>query len=125
MSRPHALAIFRAALSAADPEKAVRAHVKTDGKTLRVDQRRYRLADFDRIQVIGAGKASARMAQALERLLGKPRHRRLDQRSRRHQSPSAQSSSYTNPAILFQTSAASKAPAESRKSPARAVRAIC
>ena len=70
MSRPHALAIFRAALSAADPEKAVRAHVKTDGTTLHVDQRRYRLADFDRIQVIGAGKASARMAQALERLLG-------------------------------------------------------
>ena len=70
MSRPHALAIFRAALSAADPEKAVRAHVKTDGKTLHVDQRRYRLADFDRVQVIGAGKASARMAEAIERLLG-------------------------------------------------------
>ena len=60
-----------AALSAADPGKAVRAHVTTDGKTLRVDQRRYRLADFDRIQVIGAGKASARMAQAIEHLLGK------------------------------------------------------
>ena len=70
MSRPHALAIFRAALSAADPDKAVRAHVATDGKTLRVDQRRYRLADFDHIQIIGAGKASARMAQAIERLLG-------------------------------------------------------
>lgn len=70
MSRPHALAIFRAALSAADPEKSVRAHVATDGKTLRVDQRRYRLAGFDRIQIIGAGKASARMAQAIERLLG-------------------------------------------------------
>ncbi len=70
MSRPHALAIFRAALSAADPEKAVRAHVKTDGKILRVDQRRYRLSDFDRVQVIGAGKASARMAQAIELLLG-------------------------------------------------------
>ncbi|MDP8990339.1 MAG: DUF4147 domain-containing protein [Acidobacteriota bacterium] len=70
MSRPHALAIFRAALSAAGPEKAVRAHVTTDGKTLHVDNRRYRLADFDRIQVIGAGKASGRMAQAIERLLG-------------------------------------------------------
>jgi len=71
VSRPHALAIFRAALRAADPEKAVLAHVATDGKTLRVDQRRYRLTDFDRVQVIGAGKASARMAQAIERLLGK------------------------------------------------------
>jgi glycerate 2-kinase len=71
VSRPHALAIFRSAVSAADPEKAVQAHVRSDGKILRVDQRRYRLADFDRIQVIGAGKASARMAQALEGLLGK------------------------------------------------------
>ena len=71
MSRPHALAIFRAALSAADPDKAVLAHVKTDGKILRVGQRRYRLSDFDRVQVIGAGKASARMAQAIERLLGR------------------------------------------------------
>jgi len=71
VSRSHALTIFRAALSAADPAKAVLSHVKTDGKTLRVDQHRYRLADFDRVQVIGAGKASARMAQAIERLLGK------------------------------------------------------
>lgn len=71
MSRPHALDIFRAALSAADPEKAVLSHVKSDGKMLRVDQHRYRLADFDRVYVIGAGKASARMAQAVERLLGK------------------------------------------------------
>lgn len=71
MSRSHALDIFRAALDAADPEAAVRAHVKYDNKTLRVDQSRYRLADFDRVQVIGAGKASARMAQAIEGLLGK------------------------------------------------------
>ncbi len=70
MSRPHALAIFRAALSAADPDKAVLTHVKTDGRILRVGQRRYRLADFDRVHIIGAGKASARMAQAIERLLG-------------------------------------------------------
>ena len=70
-SRQHALDIFRAALEAADPEKAVLAHVASDGKTLRVDRRRYRLADFDRIQVVGAGKASARMARAIERLLGK------------------------------------------------------
>jgi glycerate 2-kinase len=75
MSRKHALDIFHAALEAADPIKAVLAHVKCDGKSgrevLRVDKRSYRLADFDRIQVIGSGKASAKMAQALERLLGK------------------------------------------------------
>jgi len=75
MSRKHALDIFNAALEAADPIQAVLAHVKCDGKAgrevLRVDRRSYRLADFDRIQVIGSGKASAKMAQALERLLGK------------------------------------------------------
>jgi len=75
MSRKHALDIFHAALEAADPVQAVLAHVKCDGKAgrevLRVDRSSYRLADFDRIHVIGSGKASAKMAQALERLLGK------------------------------------------------------
>jgi len=71
MSRKHALDIFRASLAAADPEQAVLAHVKSDGKMLRIGERRWRLTDFDRIRVIGAGKASARMAQALERLFGK------------------------------------------------------
>jgi glycerate 2-kinase len=75
MSRKHALDIFHAALEAADPVQAVLAHVKCDGKAgrevLRVDKRSYRLTDFDRIHVIGSGKASAKMAQALERLLGK------------------------------------------------------
>ena len=75
MSRKHALDIFHAALEAADPIQAVLALVKCDGKegrgVLRVDKRSYRLADYDRIYVIGSGKASAKMAQALERLLGK------------------------------------------------------
>ncbi len=75
MSRKHALDIFHAALEAADPIQAVLALVKCDGKAgrevLRVDKRSYRLADYDRIYVIGSGKASAKMAQALERLLGK------------------------------------------------------
>ena len=62
MSRSHALAIFRAAVRAADPRQAVLAHLNTD---------RLRLDKFDRIRVVGAGKASARMAQALERLFGK------------------------------------------------------
>jgi glycerate 2-kinase len=71
VSRSRALAIFRAAVRAADPRQAVLAHVKIDGSALVVGKRRYKLADFDRIRVIGAGKAGARMAQALERLLGR------------------------------------------------------
>jgi glycerate 2-kinase len=56
--RRQALRIFRAALKAADPYQAVLRH-------LRIDPEPYR-----NIFVIGAGKASAQMARAIERLLG-------------------------------------------------------
>jgi len=69
--RKHALQIFRAALEAADPYAAVLRHLKFDGRTLIAGRRRYRIADFDRIQVIGAGKASAAMARAVEHVLGR------------------------------------------------------
>jgi glycerate 2-kinase len=71
MSKRHALQIFKAALQAADPEQAVLRHLRLDGKTLVAGRRRYRLSQFDRIQVIGAGKASAAMARAVERVLGR------------------------------------------------------
>jgi hydroxypyruvate reductase len=49
--------------------------LKFDGKTLTAARRRYLLSGmdsvFDRIQVIGAGKASAAMAAAVEHLLGR------------------------------------------------------
>ncbi len=67
----HALQIFRAALRAADPEQAVLRQVRRDGNTLIAGKRRYRLNDFDRVQVIGAGKAGAAMARAVERIGGK------------------------------------------------------
>src|SRR5277367_3718191 len=75
MSRKHALQIFRAALDAADPQRAVFRHLAFDGRTLTATataaRRRYLLSKFDRVQVIGAGKASAAMAMAVERLLGR------------------------------------------------------
>lgn len=46
-------------------------HLKFDGRTLVAGRRRYAASKFDRIQVIGAGKASAAMARAVERLLGR------------------------------------------------------
>ena len=58
--RKQALAIFRAALAAADPAKAVTDRLK------RLDASRYR-----NVYVIGAGKAGASMAQAAERVLGR------------------------------------------------------
>jgi hydroxypyruvate reductase len=67
----HALQIFRAALDAADPARAILAHLRLAGRTLIAGDHRYALSDFDRIQVIGAGKAGAKMAAAVERLLGR------------------------------------------------------
>jgi glycerate 2-kinase len=57
--RKAALQIFRAALKAADPAEAVHRHFTAPPTT------------FDRIFVVGAGKATGPMAQAVERILGK------------------------------------------------------
>jgi hydroxypyruvate reductase len=69
--RRDALAIFKAALKAADPAEAIRRHVTVNGGTLQVDRKRYVLDRYGRILVTGAGKASARMAETLEKLLGR------------------------------------------------------
>ena len=68
--RRQALRIFRAAVKAAAPAAAVSRHLKLRGNTLLAGQHRYRLKDFSNIYVIGAGKAGAQMALAVERLLG-------------------------------------------------------
>ncbi|MBK5290974.1 MAG: glycerate kinase [Acidobacteriia bacterium] len=68
--RQHAASIFQSALKAADPVEAVLRFLRRDGETLIAGARRYRLDDFDRIYVIGAGKASAAMAQGVEKVLG-------------------------------------------------------
>src|SRR5256885_4438636 len=68
--RKRAQAIFRAAVKAADPVEAVLRHFRVQDGSLNVAGRRYRLAQFERIFVIGAGKASASMAKAVERGLG-------------------------------------------------------
>lgn len=68
--RGQALRIFRAAVKAGAPAEAVLRHVKLRGETLIAGLRHYRLNQFANIYVIGAGKAGAQMAQAVERLLG-------------------------------------------------------
>ena len=62
--------ILTAALAAVDPFEAVRAAVRRKGMTLQVGEHRYDLNRYTRIFAIGAGKASARMAVALEQRLG-------------------------------------------------------
>jgi glycerate 2-kinase len=66
-----ALRIFHAALKAADPAEAVLRHVKLTRNVLTAGRKRYHLEKFRNVYVIGAGKASAQMAQPIERLLGK------------------------------------------------------
>ncbi len=69
--RRDAQAIFKAALKAADPVEAMRRHVALNGSKLVVGRKRYELERYRRVIVLGAGKASALMAQALEPLLGR------------------------------------------------------
>ncbi len=65
------LRILEAALAAVDPFQAVQAHLQFDGRQLQIGDRRYTLDDYRRILVVGAGKASTPMSQAIEAMLGK------------------------------------------------------
>ncbi|MCB0060845.1 MAG: glycerate kinase [Caldilineaceae bacterium] len=62
--------ILEAALAAVDPVGAVQNVLRRDGDTLTVGDRRYNLANYRRIFVLGAGKAGAPMTQAVEAVLG-------------------------------------------------------
>ncbi|MDB4444511.1 glycerate kinase [bacterium] len=68
--RKHASEIFQAALQAVEPEAAILQHVKLADDVLLIGERRLRLRDYDRLMIVGAGKADAPMAKALEGLLG-------------------------------------------------------
>ncbi len=72
MNAAHAAAreIFLRAVSAVEPRAAVHAHCRVAGDVLWIGEQRYALADAGRIVVVGAGKASAGLAQAVEDLLG-------------------------------------------------------
>ena len=70
MNRQHLTDIFNAALEAVDARQAVLRAIVRAGTTLSLGTRRYDLAAYDRILVVGAGKATARMAQAAEEVLG-------------------------------------------------------
>jgi hydroxypyruvate reductase len=70
--RSGAMAIFRAALKASAAGTAMERHVKFSprGHILRVGSLSLKLNEFERIFVVGAGKAGAAMAAALEQILG-------------------------------------------------------
>lgn len=68
--RKDAETIFLAGVKAVEPASAIRKHVTLKDERLTVNDTVYNLTDFENISVIGAGKASAAMAQAVEEILG-------------------------------------------------------
>jgi hydroxypyruvate reductase len=68
--RPVLDRVLAAALAAVEPGEAVRRATVLQGGHLVVDGRRYALGSIRRVVVIGAGKASAPMAAAVEEIIG-------------------------------------------------------
>lgn len=62
--------LLEAGVRAVEPERALRAQVGREGHRLRVGEIRRDLQRYRRVLAVGAGKASARMAAALEAMLG-------------------------------------------------------
>ncbi|OGI68416.1 hypothetical protein A2738_00820 [Candidatus Nomurabacteria bacterium RIFCSPHIGHO2_01_FULL_42_15] len=69
-NRKLALAIIEAGLSAIDTEEVISRFVKPEGDLLTIMGESFDLSKFKKIKVVGFGKASARAALALEKILG-------------------------------------------------------
>ena len=68
--RTQAMQVLAAALRAVDPAEAVRRKLRLEGQTLFVGDEAYDLNRYREIYVVGGGKASVAMAQAVEEVLG-------------------------------------------------------
>lgn len=68
--RSDAARIWSSALRSVDPGSATQEFVKRSGSTLWIRGRRFNLGSYRKVWVLGAGKASAPMGSALEKLLG-------------------------------------------------------
>ena len=67
--REQVLSVMSAALEAVDPADAIHRHVTREGDILRINGKAYDLQAYEHVYVVGAGKAGAVMAQAMEELL--------------------------------------------------------
>lgn len=70
MTKPPLLDIYDAAIAAADPFHAMKRSLRVGKNRLHTGGIEYSLDGFGSIVVVGAGKAAARMAQAVEEILG-------------------------------------------------------
>ncbi|MDA3903604.1 MAG: glycerate kinase [Desulfuromusa sp.] len=66
----HAVNIFQTGLQAVAPGAAIKNFCQLNEEMLTVDGQNYDLSRFDKIFVLGAGKAGASMAKAIEEILG-------------------------------------------------------
>ena len=69
--RPVLTKMLRHALASVHAGQALRRAVRKDGDELTIGRRHYDLRDYERVVVVGAGKAAAAMATAIEPLLGR------------------------------------------------------
>jgi glycerate 2-kinase len=68
--RREILSILEHALRAVEPQQAVRQHMVLEGDSLTIGGQKCNLADVERMVVVGAGKAGAPMAAAVQEVLG-------------------------------------------------------
>jgi len=69
MARRIALDAIEEAFKAADPKRILFSKVKLEGETLKINGNIFNLSEYKRIFVLGGGKASGSMAEALEEIL--------------------------------------------------------
>jgi glycerate-2-kinase len=69
-AREIVLDAIEALLDEVDPKKVVKSHVRLANETLIVGEKSFDLSFFNNILVVGGGKASGFMAEALEEILG-------------------------------------------------------
>ncbi len=69
-TREDAIAIFKAGLRAVAPDTAIARFCSRSGDVLTIGDRSYDLTNYANIYLVGAGKATAPMAAAMEKLVG-------------------------------------------------------
>ncbi|MCJ7763108.1 DUF4147 domain-containing protein, partial [Candidatus Bathyarchaeota archaeon] len=69
-ARALALGSLEHALSTVDPKQLVKSKLLLEGSNLRVNEHMFNLKKLHNVYVIGGGKASGLMAEALEEKLG-------------------------------------------------------
>jgi len=68
VNKEHLIDIYKSAIRAADPFKAVTQKLRVSGSRMTLEGKDYNLREFNRIVVVGAGKAAAPMAKAIEEI---------------------------------------------------------